>query len=318
MEVQNTELNTLIINSGLPETKTIEIAENLSTFFKMAYEWSEKINDIVITDPNQIREMKLARESRLMLRGYRLDAEKIIKEKREILKEKMADDILFDKLLLNANKMIKATFENLETKLQEKEKFAERWEAEEREKLKQKRYSEIVRFVDDVSVYAVEKLNEQEFEKLKTKLESEHEQKLILQQQQAEANELKRRQSEMLNAGFLWNGSNFVFMTIEISPTQLKEMSLNEFNSAIKEAKELIQEINKTSVVKEEPKKEAPTPTEPEQKKSSKSVKLEFLEYIDSMTIELPFGALEVADEIEQKFQGFKKWAKNLVLTQIN
>jgi len=321
METNEKNLNALIINSGLTEQKTQEIAENLSVFFGMASEWSEKINDIIITDPKQVREMKIARESRLMLRGYRLDAEKLIKEKRDILKEKMSDDILFDKLLLNANKMIKATFENLETKLHEKEKFAERWEAEEKKKLRDERILQLVKYSNDVSVYPVENMSIDQFEKLKNGLKLEFEQRQEQQKKVDEYNaqqmELKRRQSELLSAGFLWNGTDFVFMEVTISPNDIKALTNDEFNNRLNEAKQLIQEI-KTEAHPEPIKvniDEAPkTPT----LKTNKELKLEFLNAIDQMEIKLPFGALNVADEIEQKFKGFKSWAKKLVITQIN
>ena len=307
MSKTDQSVNSLVINSGLPAEKTQEIAENLSLFFNKASEWSEKINDIVITDPSQVGEMKLARQNRLMLRGYRLDAEKLIKEKREILKEKMSDDILFDKLLLNANKMIKATFENLETKLHEKEKFAERWEAEEKRKLRAERIVQLTEYSNDVSIYPVENMTIDQFEKLKNGLKLEfdqrQEQAKIEAENQRQQLELKRRQTKLIEAGFLWNGKDFVFMEVTISPNDIKALTDEDFNNRISEAKEIIQEI----------KSEA----KPEPKKTTKSLKLEFLNYIENMSIELPFGALDVSDEIEQKFKGFKKWAKNLVMTNI-
>ena len=47
----------------------------------------------------------------------------------------MSNDVLEDTLWLKAGQMMEATFKNLETKLEEKEKFAERWEADRQEKL---------------------------------------------------------------------------------------------------------------------------------------------------------------------------------------
>lgn len=320
MTHEQKSVNSLVINSGLPAEKTQEIAENLSSFFSKASEWSEKINDIVITDPTQVREMKLARESRLMLRGYRLDAEKLIKEKRDVLKEKMSDDILFDKLLLNANKMIKATFENLETKLQEKEKFAERWESEQKAKLRSERIIQLAKYSNDVSMYPVENMSVDQYEKLlnglKLSFEQRQEQERIEAEQQRFQLELKRRQYELISAGFLWNGTSFVFMEVNISPEEIKTLKSEDFDIRLKEAKELIQEIkseatpNTVSVLTPE----APaTPT----LKTNKEIKLEFLNAIDQFTIELPFGAINVEDEIKEKFKGFKKWAKNLIMTNI-
>lgn len=318
MTHEQKSVNSLVINSGLPAEKTQEIAENLSLFFNKASEWSEKINDIVITDPTQVREMKLARENRLMLRGYRLDAEKLIKEKRDVLKEKMSDDILFDKLLLNANKMIKATFENLETKLHEKEKFAERWEAEEKAKLRSERIIQLSKYSNDVSIYPVENMTIEQFEKLKNGLKLEFDQRQekerIVAEHHAQQLELKRRQSELISAGFLWNGKDFVFMDVNISPNDIKTLTNEAFNTRLKEAKEIIQEIKAEAKREPTPKTEAPEPTKP---KTNKEIKLEYLNAIYQLTIELPFGAVNVEDEIKEKFKGFKKWAKNLIMTNI-
>jgi len=320
METNEKNLNALIINSGLTEQKTKEITENLSVFFGMASEWSEKINDIIITDPKQVREMKVARESRLMLRGYRLDAEKIIKEKRDVLKEKMSDDILFDKLLLNANKMIKATFENLETKLHEKEKFAERWEAEEKSKLRSERIIQLAEYSNDVSIYPVENMNIEQFEKLKNGLKLEFEQRQeqakIEAENQRQQLELKRRQTDLIQAGFLWNGTDFVFMEVNISPNDIKALTNEEFDNKLNEAKQLIQEIKSEAT----PKTVSVLVDEiPETQKitTAKTLKLEFLNAIDKLTIELPFGALDVEDDIKEKFNGFKSWAKKQVLLKL-
>ena len=141
---QSTELIQLVETSGLEKTKQNQIAETLGAFFNKAAEWDDTIKSIVITSPEETGKMKMAKEGRLTLKNMRLEAEKIVKSKRDEVKYRMANDVLEDKLWLKAGQMMEATFKNLETKLEEKEKFAERWEAEQKEKLKQSRLAELL------------------------------------------------------------------------------------------------------------------------------------------------------------------------------
>src|SRR5574343_201735 len=123
------ELVVFLEKSGLVETKRNDIAKDLGMFFEKASEWNQTIASIVITDPGETGKMKMAKEGRLTLKNMRLDAKKVVDAKRQVVKSRMADDKLEDELLLKAGQMVEATFKNLELKLEEKEKFAERCEA---------------------------------------------------------------------------------------------------------------------------------------------------------------------------------------------
>lgn len=138
------ELVTLVETSGLEKSKQNQIAETLGVFFNKATEWDATIQSIVITSPEETGKMKMAKEGRLTLKKMRLEAEKIVKDKRDEVKYAMANFVLEDKLWLKAGQMMEATFKNLETKLEEKEKFAERWEAERKEKLKSERLQQLL------------------------------------------------------------------------------------------------------------------------------------------------------------------------------
>lgn len=140
----NTELVQLVSTSGLEKSKQSVIADTLGVFFSKANEWNSTIESIVITSPTEVGKMKMAKEGRLTLKNMRLEGEKIVKAKRDELKYKMANDVLEDKLWLKAGQMMEAQYKNLETKLEEKEKYAERWEAEQKEKLKAQRISELL------------------------------------------------------------------------------------------------------------------------------------------------------------------------------
>ena len=167
------ELVQLVKTSGLEEVKQNQIAETLGIFFNKASEWDATIQSIVITSPEEIGKMKMAREGRLTLKNMRLESEKIVKAKRDEVKYLMNNFILEDKLWLKAGQMIEATFKNLETKLEEKEKFAERWEAKRKEELKTHRLGLLIPldFQYD-NGFDLGNMNEEMFQSLKLGLET--------------------------------------------------------------------------------------------------------------------------------------------------
>jgi hypothetical protein len=333
------ELIVLIDQSGLTREKTSIIAENLSKFFDTASEWAEKIDQIVVNDPTQTREMKVARETRLMLRQYRLDAQKLIKQNRDILKEQMSDQILMDKLYMNAGKMISATFENLETKLEQKEKFAERWENEQRAILRSERLSKLQPFTNDASIYPVEQMTEIQFNELLQGLKSQKEQKEYEAEQQRLRNEhiefeneMIRRQNELLKLGYNWNGSEFEFQTRKITPDQITVMTINEFENELNATRKMIRELierEKTPVqqpkleliavnteqaqvmnitVKQQPKQELEliAVNIGVNKSNQKS---NYIQYINNLRLDIFLGNMPLDMDLIDKFNGYKEWA---------
>lgn len=178
-ELKSNELVTFLSSSGLVEAKRNDIAQSLGMFFDKASEWNQTIASIVITDPSETGKMKMAKEGRLTLKNMRLDAMKVVKAKRESVKNRMADDILEDKLLLKAGQMVEATFENLEGKLQEKEEFGLRWEAENKAKLKIARDSEVLPFAEFVlGGIDLSNLKQEEYDKFLSGLKLQMEAKI--------------------------------------------------------------------------------------------------------------------------------------------
>ena len=70
------ELQVIVAESGLPETKAQTLLEKFSGYFAMAAEWEAKSKVLVVTDEKQIAEMKMAREGRLFLKAKRVELEK--------------------------------------------------------------------------------------------------------------------------------------------------------------------------------------------------------------------------------------------------
>jgi len=133
---EKNELIVFVEQSGIDKVKGNQITESLNVFFAKAQEWDATISAIVINDISEVGKMKMAREGRLTLKNLRLDSDKVVKAKRDEIKYRMANDLLEDKLWLKAGQMVEAVYKNLETKLEEKEKYAENKERERKEQIR--------------------------------------------------------------------------------------------------------------------------------------------------------------------------------------
>ena len=188
---QTNDFEVLVVNSGLPEEKRPEIIKSLEKFFKEASKWDKTIATLVINSPEQIADMKVAGSTRLALKAMRGEAKEFIADKRANVQARMLNDKLEDTLWLKSWQMIEATFKNLESKCQEKELFAERWEAQEKEKRRTERIEKLAPFVEDVSIYNVGDLSEPAFNDLLEGSKMLHEKK-----QQKIADDLKKQEEE--------------------------------------------------------------------------------------------------------------------------
>lgn len=148
--MQNNELTQVVEQSGLDKTKGQKITETLSVFFDKAAEWQTTIESLTINSIEEVGKMKTAKEIRLSLKNKRLEGEKLVTAAREIVKNRMADDVLEDKLWLKSGQIMKAVYDNLEGKAEWIEKYAERYEAEQKEIRKSDRTAELTPYAEFV------------------------------------------------------------------------------------------------------------------------------------------------------------------------
>ena len=121
-----------------------------STFGKMlddAQAWAERARSIRVTSSDQVREMKLARETRLALRDIRTNAERVRKAAKEDVNRR-------GKAIDGLANVIKALTEPLEEHLREQETFAEREEAAKRDALRSAREEALRAYGVDPSTFA--------------------------------------------------------------------------------------------------------------------------------------------------------------------
>lgn len=123
MSEADTKLVALVKESNLEPSKALVLTTQFGDFFALAADWEMKAKALVVTDPSQVAEMKMAREGRLFLKHKRVDIENTRKRlKEESLREGKAIDGI-------AN-VLKALIAPIEEHLEAQETFVVRMEQE--------------------------------------------------------------------------------------------------------------------------------------------------------------------------------------------
>lgn len=120
------QLEIIVKESGLEQTKASFILTQFQDYFKIAAEWEQKAKTIVITEDSQTAEMKMARAGRLFLREKRLAVE----EARKNLKEQSLRE---GKAIDGIANVLKALIVPIEEYLDNQEHFVENKRAVEAE-----------------------------------------------------------------------------------------------------------------------------------------------------------------------------------------
>lgn len=115
------------------------LCEGFQGFFAKAEEWRQKALSINVTSADQKGEMKMARLTRLELKGIRVEAEKT----RKRLKE---DSLRYGRAVDGVNNLLVAAIVPLENHLEAQEKYGERLEAERIAKLRDERLAALTPF----------------------------------------------------------------------------------------------------------------------------------------------------------------------------
>lgn len=169
---QKNQLATIIETSGLEKAKGSILIEKFNDYFQIASEWESKANALIVNDASQLTEMKQAREGRLFLVKKRT----AIEATRKALKE---DSLCEGKAIDAIATMLKNLIEPIEKNLEEKEKFAERVEAERKAKLHLERVELVKPYkVDWEFLGNLGEMDNQMFEALHTGLKKNHEDKI--------------------------------------------------------------------------------------------------------------------------------------------
>lgn len=116
--MEKNQLEIIVKDSGLEQTKAQYLLENFQEYFAIADEWEKKAKGIIVTSDTQKVEMQMARVGRLFLRDKRISIEKARKElKEQSLREGKAID--------GISNVLKALIVPIEKYLEEQERFVE-------------------------------------------------------------------------------------------------------------------------------------------------------------------------------------------------
>lgn len=150
---------------------------------------------IVVTQEDQFDLMAEASDKRKALKKIRSSVE----NKRKELK---ADSLRTGQAIDSIAKRVKNAIEPAEKYLEMQEKFAELKQAEREAKLKTERVEKLLAYTDDISLYNIDSMNQEQFDSLLASLKSAHE-AAIEAEKKAEADRLaaaeaeKKRQAEI-------------------------------------------------------------------------------------------------------------------------
>lgn len=182
------QLEIIIKESELDQSKAKFILDNFQNYFEVADEWSNKAKNIVVKDACQKADMEMARVGRLFLREKRIAVENARKKlKEQALREGKAIDGI-------AN-VLKALIIPIEEYLEKQEKFVEIQEENKREIIR----IEVERKIEEERI-AKEKAEVEERERIKQeneRLKKEAEAKLAEERRIAE-DKFKEEQKKAL------------------------------------------------------------------------------------------------------------------------
>lgn len=155
------QLALLVKNNDLDTESATHVLATFEPFLKQFRQWEAQVKAIVVSDPSQTRQMKLAHDVRMALRDIRTSSDKARKKLKE-------DSLRFAKAIDGAHNIVKALTEPLEAELLEKEQFAERQEAARKGKLRIERETLLsplaVAIGQDLSIYPLADMPQDSFD----------------------------------------------------------------------------------------------------------------------------------------------------------
>jgi hypothetical protein len=145
--------------------------------------------DIEVTDESQKEVIAEAKEKRLALKRIRTGVE----NKRKELKE---DSLRTGKAIDNVARYIKETIQPAEEYLELQEKFVEIQQAKKAAEVKRERTEKLLKYTDELSLYNIDSLDDEQFEMLLGKVKKEHDDKVAAEKAEAERIEKERIEKE--------------------------------------------------------------------------------------------------------------------------
>jgi len=340
MEVQiitlPTEVNELAVK--VSANKQAEVQTVLQQIFTGTDDWEKQVDTIEVKDINDKMSIELAEVARKNSKQARLSAEKIFDAKREEVQNLKAEFDLEDKLWLKAKQVMQIKFKAIEEKAEWKANFVKRFEAEQKELRTQKRINEVSKYAE-INRIEFEAMSDESFDSFLNGLKSTYEAKIEAERKaeeeiiakekaDAEAREQQRLENERLKAEAekrekeieAERKANEQKLAEERAKAKAEADRIEAENKAKlkaeQEAKAKIEaelQAKKAAEIKaENDRKQAELKAKAEAEKNAKApIKKQLSIWVDGFSI----AEINVENEkkalIKEKFEAFKKWAKN-------
>lgn len=223
--------NLEMIIKGVNEETALQVKNSLSEFIIKANEWREQIDSLHIESVNDTAKMKIAREARLFLKNNRLEAKRLTDMKRDEVKAKKLQFDLEDKAWLKGFQLVEEVCKSLEDKAREKEEYAERIEAERKEKLRQDRWDQIAQYVE-VEPFGLGEMPESTFNALLSGAKQQYEER-IEAERKAEEERVERERKEKLYQQRRYETSRLIDFIENYDEIQWHELQEEEYNHIV-------------------------------------------------------------------------------------
>jgi len=287
------ELLEVVATSGVETRTATVLKEKFLPFFEQAEEWKSKAEALVVTDISQTAEMKMARVARLALKEIRVSADKTRKELKE-------DSLRYGKAVQGVYNVIEYLITPIEKHLQEQEDFVVIQEAKRRAELKANREMELQPFAEFVPMgLDLGSMDDADYEKTLTGAKLQLQAKIEIEQK-AEADRIAKEKAEAEERD-----------RQKAENEKLKAKLKAEQDAKAKLEAEL-QAKRDAEIKAETERMRIELEAQVEADKNAKApIKKQLSIWVDSFSI----GKINVENEkktlIEEKFEKFKKWAKN-------
>lgn len=319
------EVNELAVKVSANKQAEVQIV--LQQIFTGTDDWEKQVDAIEVKGIGDKMSIELAEVARKNSKQARLSAEKIFDAKREEIQNLKSEFDLEDKLWLKAKQVMQLKFKAIEEKAEWKANFVKRFEAEQKELRTQKRINEVSKFAE-INRIEFEAMSDDSFDSflsgLKTtyevKIEAERkaeEDRIAREKAEAEAREKHRLENERLRAEAEKREK-------EIAEERAKAKAEADRIEAENKAKLKAEQEEKAKLEAElQAKKDAEIKAENERKQTELKAKIEAEKnakapikkqlsiWVDGFSIAEINIKNDKKSLIEEKFEAFKKWAKN-------
>lgn len=329
--------------------KRIEVQNVLNSVFNGVAKMRKQLDSVTVTSETDKVNMKLANTIRLGVRQVRLDAEKTFDAKRSEVQQQMLSFKTEDALWLKAKQTMQILTKEIEENARWKEETKERFEAEQKELQTQQRITKVAKIAPEITRQEFENMSEETFTMFLNGIEKAYneqielariteEERLYTEKLERERIEFQRIENERLKAEAEQMAKELEIERkhqAEILAKQKAEADEKARIEVEKQAKiqdELKAKAEKERIEKERIEAELKSKQEVEYQaelhriESEKLAKKEaeklakapdkekLIAYIDSFSSNASFSletidAITICNDIQSKFESFKKWA---------